>query len=97
MAKLVVLKQGSAKASYELKAERTTVGRMEDNAFQIEEPSVSSHHCEVVMKGNEFRIKDLDSTNGTKVNGKRVRSSELSDGDELQIGHTLFRFLRGTG
>jgi pSer/pThr/pTyr-binding forkhead associated (FHA) protein len=39
-----------------------------------------------------YTIEDLQSTNGTKVNGKRVRSAELTDGDELEIGHTLFQF-----
>jgi pSer/pThr/pTyr-binding forkhead associated (FHA) protein len=37
-------------------------------------------------------LEDLQSTNGTQVNGKRVRSAALADGDEIQIGKTLFRF-----
>ncbi len=42
-----------------------------------------------------YTIEDLQSTNGTKVNGKRVRSAPLSDGDEIQIGHTRFLFRIG--
>ena len=43
---------------------------------------------------SSFTIEDLQSTNGTKVNGKRVRSSELRPGDTLQIGSTIFEFVR---
>ncbi len=41
-----------------------------------------------------YTVEDLQSTNGTKVNGKGVRSEQLNDGDEIQIGHTVFRFER---
>ena len=40
-----------------------------------------------------FTIEDLQSTNGTRVNGKRVRCAELATGDQIQIGRTLFEFL----
>jgi pSer/pThr/pTyr-binding forkhead associated (FHA) protein len=42
-------------------------------------------------------LEDLQSTNGTQVNGKRVRSTELAPGDEIQIGETLFRFVMRDG
>ncbi len=57
MPKLVILNQGLTGQSHELKAEHTTIGRVEDNMFQISEPSVSSHHCEVVLRGKEVVIK----------------------------------------
>ena len=43
---------------------------------------------------DSYSVEDLQSTNGTQVNGKRVRSVTLSSGDELRIGRTLFEFLR---
>ena len=49
MAKLVVLSEGLTGQSYELKVDKTTIGRVEDNTFQIAQPSVSSHHCEVLL------------------------------------------------
>ena len=61
MAKLVILSQGLNGRTHELKVEKTTIGRVEDNSFQIAEPSVSSHHCEVLLRGNEVVIKDLAS------------------------------------
>ena len=45
MAKLVLLSAGMTGRTYDLKVEKTTIGRVEDNSFQIAEPSVSSHHC----------------------------------------------------
>lgn len=91
MAKLVVLKKGSPAANYELKAERTTIGRMDDNAFQIDEPSVSSHHCEVLMQGNEFVVKDLNSTNGTFLAGEKVTESKVAPGQILRLGEVEVR------
>ena len=45
MAKLVILTQGMTGRAHELNVDRTTIGRVEDNTFQIVDPSVSSHHC----------------------------------------------------
>ena len=58
MPRLVVLSEGLTGRSHELKAETTTVGRTEENIFQIPDPSVSSHHCEVILRGNEVVIRD---------------------------------------
>ncbi|MBX3743924.1 MAG: FHA domain-containing protein [Verrucomicrobiae bacterium] len=86
MAKLVVLNESLKGLAHELKVERTTVGRVEDNTFQIAEPSVSSHHCEILLKGNEVVIKDLNSTNGTFINGERIAEAALKPGQTLRLG-----------
>ena len=70
MAKLVILTQGLNGPAHELNVDRTTIGRVEDNLFQITEASVSSHHCEVLLRGSDVVIKDLNSTNGTFINGE---------------------------
>ena len=56
---------------------------------------ISREHALIAFDPDEgtYVVEDLQSTNGTKVNGKRVRSSLLADGDDLQIGHTHFQFL----
>ena len=69
-----------------MKAERSTVGRLEDNNFQIPAPSVSSHHCEILLKDNEVTIKDLDSTNGTFINGEQVTEMVLPIGQVVRFG-----------
>lgn len=86
MAKLVILNQGMTGRAYDLKAERTTVGRVEDNAFQIADPSVSSHHCEILLRGSDVVIKDLNSTNGSYINNAQITESTLQPGQTLRLG-----------
>ena len=86
MAKLVILTQGLTGRAHELNVDRTTIGRVEDNMFQIAETSVSSHHCEVLLRGSEVVIKDLNSTNGTFINDQPVTESVLKPGQTLRLG-----------
>jgi pSer/pThr/pTyr-binding forkhead associated (FHA) protein len=87
MAKLVILTQGLTGRAHELNVDRTTIGRVEDNLFQIAEPSVSSHHCEVHLRGDEVLIRDLNSTNGTFINGEKITESILKPGQMLRLGN----------
>lgn len=86
MPRLVLLTEGFTGRSFELKAERSTVGRLEDNNFQIPAPSVSSHHCELLLKGNDVVVKDLDSTNGTFINGEQITEQTLPIGQTVRFG-----------
>lgn len=87
MAKLVVHTESLKGLTHELKVERTTVGRVEDNTFPIAEPSVSSHHAEILLKGTDVVIKDLNSTNGTFINGERITEATLKPGQTLRLGN----------
>jgi pSer/pThr/pTyr-binding forkhead associated (FHA) protein len=91
MAKLVLLSAGMTGRTHELKVDKTTVGRLEDNMFQIAEPSVSSHHCEVLVRGKDVIVKDLNSTNGTFINGEKVAESPLKPGQILRLGQIEMR------
>jgi pSer/pThr/pTyr-binding forkhead associated (FHA) protein len=95
MARLVVLSEGFTGRSYELKVEKTTVGRLEDNAFQIPEASVSSHHCEILLRGSEFLVRDLNSTNGSFINGEKVAEAPLKPGQILRLGQVEMRLESG--
>ena len=95
MARLVVLTEGFTGRTYELKVDKTTVGRVEDNAFQIAEPSVSSYHCEILLRGDQVVVKDLDSTNGTFINGQKVSESPLKAGQILRLGQLELRLETG--
>ena len=86
MARLVLLSEGLTGRTLELKVEKTTIGRVEDNTFQIPETSVSSHHAEILLRGNEVLVKDLNSTNGTFINGEKVSESILKPGQILRLG-----------
>lgn len=96
MAKLVVLSEGLTGKSHELKVDKTTIGRLDDNSFQIAEGSVSSHHCEILLRGKDVVVKDLGSTNGTFVNGERVATeSALKPGQILRLGQIEMRLETG--
>jgi pSer/pThr/pTyr-binding forkhead associated (FHA) protein len=91
MAKLVVLSVGMTGRTQELKVDKTTIGRVEDNTFQIAEPSVSSHHCEVLLQGTDVVIRDLNSTNGTFINGEKVTEKVIKPGQILRLGQIEMR------
>jgi pSer/pThr/pTyr-binding forkhead associated (FHA) protein len=95
MAKLVILTHGMTGRTHELKADKTTIGRVEDNALQIAEPSVSSHHCEILLRGADVVVKDLNSTNGTFINGEKISESVLKPGHTLRLGQVELRLENG--
>jgi pSer/pThr/pTyr-binding forkhead associated (FHA) protein len=96
MAKLVILTQGLNGRAHELNVDRTTIGRVEDNLFQIAESSVSSHHCEVLLRGSDVVIKDLNSTNGTFINGEQITERVLKAGQTLRLGQVELKLETGT-
>jgi pSer/pThr/pTyr-binding forkhead associated (FHA) protein len=98
MARLVLLSEGFTGRSYELKVEKTTVGRVSDNAFEVPDASVSSHHAEILLRGDEVIVHDLNSTNGTYINGQQVTGeAPLKPGQILRLGTIEMRLESGTG
>src|ERR1035437_7919181 len=91
MLKLVVLSPGMTGRMHELKVEKTTIGRSEDNTFEIADPSISSHHCEVLLRGSEVVVRDLNSTNGTFISGGKVTEKVLKIGQLLRLGQVEMR------
>ena len=91
MAKLVLLSAGMTGRTHELKADKTTIGRVDDNTFPIAEPSVSSHHCEILLRDKDVVVKDLNSTNGTFINGEKVTESVIKPGQILRLGQIEMR------
>ena len=63
-----------------------TIGRSPGAQFIVEAPLVSRLHCQLTATAASLQVKDLGSTNGTFVNGKRVRTAELKEGDRLSVG-----------
>src|SRR5258706_5502078 len=86
MAKLVILNQGMTGRTFDLNVERTTVGRVEENTFQIADASVSSRHAEILLQGSELLVRDLNSTNGTFINGEKISEAILKPGQTLRFG-----------
>ena len=94
-ARLVICNGGFEGMEYELSAEETLIGRNPTTDITLLDENISREHSIILFdeETGAYTIEDLQSTNGTKVNGKGVRSHELEHGDEIQIGHTIFRFL----
>ncbi|NNF16095.1 MAG: FHA domain-containing protein, partial [Gammaproteobacteria bacterium] len=76
-----------------MQKERYTVGRLPDNDVRIDNPAVSGHHSLVINILNDSFLEDLNSTNGTYVNGKLVKKHALQHGDVITIGHHQLRFV----
>ena len=67
-----------------------TIGRQPDNVFRIDNPAVSGHHARVYAEGDHYVLEDVESFNGTYVNGQRISKLVLRDGDNVTIGkHTI--------
>ena len=73
---------------------RVTIGRAVDNDIVLPSPAVSAHHAAISSDGAKVTLEDLDSTNGTFVNGRRARRAELQEGDEIWIADERFVFER---
>ena len=71
---------------------KTVVGR-ESADIVIDDPALSSRHFEIEARGSEFFIRDLDSSNGTFLNGRKIRASQLTSSDKIQAGETKFTFI----
>ncbi|HEU5122971.1 MAG TPA: FHA domain-containing protein [Verrucomicrobiae bacterium] len=91
MAKLVVLNAGLSGRSHELTVDKTTIGRVDDNTFQLADGSISSHHCEILLRGSDVVVKDLNSTNGTFINGEQITETVLKPGQTLRLGQVEMR------
>jgi CheY-like chemotaxis protein len=92
MAKLVVITKGLPALSHPLGESWVTIGRGPDNTFQIVEPSVSGKHCEVRLKGSGLLVRDLLSTNGIFVDGKKVIEAVVKTGQTFRVGEVELRF-----
>lgn len=93
MAKLVVISDEMKDRTFELTEEKITVGRLPDNTICLENGAVSSHHAEMMKKGDEYVLHDLNSTNGTRVNGQRIVETRLSHGDSVWFGHLELQYI----
>ena len=92
---LVICNGGFEGMRHELSGDETIIGRNPSTDITLLDEGISREHAIVSLDEatGEYVLEDLQSTNGTKVNGKRVRSATLADGDEIEVGHTKFKFV----
>jgi pSer/pThr/pTyr-binding forkhead associated (FHA) protein len=95
MARLVLSLDGQLLAEYNMSRERYTIGRLPDNDIRIDNPAVSGHHALIINILNDSFLEDLNSTNGTYVNGKIVKKHALQHSDVITVGHHALRFIDG--
>src|SRR5512141_3337199 len=93
MAKLVLFLEDGATRDIALDKERITIGRRADNDVCLPHPAVSGEHAAIVTILTDSFLEDLDSTNGTFVNGQPVQKHFLRDGDVIELGRQRLVFL----
>lgn len=90
MVRLLLKYKGAVVKEIILNKEVTTIGRKPDNNIFVDNQAVSGHHAKIILNNNTFVIEDLNSLNGTYLNGEMVSKSELYDGDVITLGvHTI--------
>ena len=72
---------------FDLAGQKITVGRTPDNDLHLPDNSISSHHAELNLEAGDYIVTDLESTNGTRVNGEKAQTSPLRQGDTVRFGN----------
>lgn len=93
MARLILSLDGQTLAEYNMTKERYTVGRLPDNDIRVDNAAVSGHHSLIINILNDSFLEDLNSTNGTYVNGKLIKKHALQHGDVITAGHHQLRYV----
>ena len=91
--RLLVIAGPLKDSSYALSSAEVPLGRDPSNLLSISDPSLSRKHCMITRAGDRYSIRDLDSRNGTFVNGVAVREAILEHGDQISAGDSVFIFL----
>jgi hypothetical protein len=92
MARLVLTCDGVDLVTHKLVGDVITIGRAPLNHIVIDNPAVSAQHAILARVADTYRLKDLNSTNGTQVNGVSVTEAELKDGDKIRFGSVVAVF-----
>jgi transcriptional regulator with GAF, ATPase, and Fis domain len=91
--KLIVMRADGEAIEHTFDKDVLTVGASEENDLQIDDETVSRHHCRIFLEGDNFMIRDLDSTNGTFVNRVRIREAFLKPDCSVLVGKSELRFM----
>ena len=92
MARLIITHQGTVIKEYDLSKEKITVGRKPSNDIVLDDPTVSGLHAAFLHMQHTY-IEDMNSTNGIKLNGKKINKRQLNHGDIVQIGQHELKFI----
>jgi diguanylate cyclase (GGDEF)-like protein len=87
-AHLIVLSGGSLGRMFRIDQAETVIGRATDATIRLEDDGLSRRHAKIVQADGEVWVEDMNSANGTLVNGQRIQRGMLQDGDKIQMGST---------
>jgi len=93
MATIRISFNGEVESDLQLDKETMTIGRKSDNDIHLDNLAVSSHHAKILTILNDSFIEDLNSTNGTYLNGSLVKKNVLTDGDVVKIGKHEIKYI----
>lgn len=93
MAKLEINQDGVKIEERILTPGRLTIGRKSSNHIRVPSPTISARHALVITIRNESYLEDLNSTNGTRVNGKIIKKCLLQNGDEITLAKHLLKYI----
>lgn len=91
----VIIQEADQTRTVELREEELKIGRAADNGVVLDDTKSSRKHCLIRRRGDDFELVDLESRNGTRLNGKYVNRGILSEGDVIQIGGVTITFKTG--
>ena len=77
-------------SAFVLSSSEVPIGRDPANLLSVSDPSLSRRHCVITREGERYKIRDLDSRNGTFVNGEAVKETWLQHGDQISLGDSVF-------
>lgn len=92
--KLVIRMNNRVQGEYFIHKKRINIGRHRDNDLRIDDPLISRQHAQILQQGRTIYLRDLNSTNGTFVNNKRVDIASLDEGTVVKLGNCHLTFLR---
>ena len=93
VARLIVLNENAAGTVFPLYKEETIIGRLSSADLVVEDGSVSRIHAKVFAKDSKYYAEDLDSSSGTFVNNKKIKSKQvLEQGDEIVVGSVKLKY-----
>ncbi|MBW2057107.1 MAG: FHA domain-containing protein [Deltaproteobacteria bacterium] len=91
--KLVIIAGKNAGKEYQCYSQTTLIGRTRENHIAIRDTATSRRHARIERRDDDFIVEDLNSTNGTLLNGNAITREILHHGDKIQIGETVLQFI----
>ncbi len=94
--KIVISSQDKVRGEYFIRKKRVSIGRHKENDLRIDDPMISRQHAQIIRQGRTTYLRDLNSTNGTFVNNRRVDIAPLEEGTVIRMGSFKLTYTRST-